>query len=1059
MASVAGSRVSRALLPAALLAALAASAEARVVVFQQPGFPTLDSAAVSREALAAALAGRDLAFADLDALRARGALDGVELLVLPHGSAFPADAWGALRAYLEAGGNLLAIGGRPLFVPVWRRDGAFQAGPAQNGYWRLLAALDAVELPGEADAPLAWDPSFDFAPCRLRARRVFALSTVHTNDFRGPDGNWRGLGFLLDANRRRASAPVLRLDFSLPRSGPRLPGRGRLVLLSFDAQPGYWDSPDGRTLLREAALHAARGPAFVWVELPLASLHEGEPAKALLHVLDHRQEAPAGATPADATPSRVRLELLREGARLDSRTIECPAGRFDGEITWADTETPGLYGVRAKLERDGGVVDVHETGFWRHDPKVLASGARLSAGPTFFRKDGRPYLPIGVNHWVNDSVWPSFPENANALEWDRDFAELAARGLTFVRTGIWSGRLLLTTPPTGAAREPILRNIEALLQTAGRHGLHVQFTFFSFEPHTVHRAGVAPVLGPGRNPYTDPVASETQKAFVRSVVERFADVPFLSYDLINEPSFSNPRAIFSGNQPNGDETEIAAWNEWLRKRYATIAALASAWQAVPEDLGDFGGVPLPAAADLTLSRTGNPRQRRALDYNLFAQEAFSRWASELVAVVRSTGSRQLVGVGQDEGGVGDRLLNQFYGGAVDFTSQHNWWNDDALLWDALAAKRPGRPNLLGETGPQPALGMDGRSRWDEQRGLGLFERKLVLGLAAGNAGAAVWIWSRRDPFHVGRIDGSSTPWVEALTDIARFARDAEPHLGEARPAQVAIVLPQSLQLSAYRYFALEAQQKCVRALYHHARASASVVGEHQIELLGRPRLILLPSPWVLTAGAWERILERVKEGATLLVSGRFDADEHFRPTARARRLGLDYEVASLASRENDLAWPGGQGRAVFSGDKTTHLEQALLPGGAGFARRAHGRGQVLFFTLPLELNDDLALLGRVYAWALARAGVEPLYRTPLEDTGILICPLALETGTLYAFTSESGTRREISLRDTASGTTLRLALDPGRAALLLVAANGRVAARYEPRAEPATPAATAGGER
>jgi hypothetical protein len=83
--------------------------------------------------------------------------------------------------------------------------------------------------------------------------------------------------------------------------------------------------------------------------------------------------------------------------------------------------------------------------------------------------------------------------------------------------------------------------------------------------------------------------------------------------------------------------------------------------------------------------------------------------------------------------------------------------------------------------------------------------------------------------------------VDALTGVAAFARDAEPHLSEARPGEVAIVLGQSLQLSPYRYYGLEAQQKCVRALYHHARASAYVVGEYQIELLGRPRLILLPS--------------------------------------------------------------------------------------------------------------------------------------------------------------------------------------------------------------------------
>lgn len=49
------------------------------------------------------------------------------------------------------------------------------------------------------------------------------------------------------------------------------------------------------------------------------------------------------------------------------------------------------------------------------------------------------------------------------------------------------------------------------------------------------------------------------------------------------------------------------------------------------------------------------------------------------------------------------------------------------------------------------------------------------------------------------------------------------------------MLPQSLQLSVWNRFALEAQQNCVRALYHFARADAYAVGEYQIELLGNPR--------------------------------------------------------------------------------------------------------------------------------------------------------------------------------------------------------------------------------
>lgn len=1025
----------RAVLVAAALTAPAWKAEAKTVVFHEPGFPAVESEAPSRESLLAALEGQDVLFAGIEELSEEATLGGADLLVLPYGSSFPAEAWPALRAYLESGGNLLALGGRPLFVPVTRIEGGFRVGEPRREYWQLLAQIEAVAVRTPPEARLAWDGVFGFGRHEIRSRRTFALSTVWVEREGGADLRWRGLGFLTDTRGTRLAAPITRLDFALEPARRAPAGHGRMVLLSFEPEPGYWDSSSGRSLVREMALHAARGPALVWVELPFAVVHEGESALGVVHVQDSRP----------ASDGRLRVELRRDGELLETRHIPCPSGVAQADIGWASASTAGLYAVRATYERAGGVVDVHETGFWRRDPGLLASGTALDAGPTYLRRDGRPFLVVGANHWVNDSVWPSFPENANALEWDRDFAEMAGSGLSLVRTGAWLGRLALSSRPTGTAKEAVLRNIEAFLLSAGRHSLQVQFTLFAFDPQTTMRTAAGPLLGPGRNPYTDPVAIAAQQTFVRSIAARFASVPFLGFDLINEPSFSNPRVPWRGNQPNGDPTEIAAWNEWLQGRYGSVEALAEAWGLLPGELPPFGAILLPEPRDLAHVRTGNPKEVRAFDYNLFAQDAFRAWARKMVAAIRITGSRQLVAVGQDEGGVSDRLLNQFYGADVDLTSMHNWWNDDALLWDALAAKRPGTPNLVGETGPQPAIGLDGRSRWDEVRGLGLFERKLVLGLAAGNAGALPWIWSRSDRFHIGRDDGSTTPWLEALAGVAAFAKQANQYLAEARSGEVAIVLPQSLQLSVYGAYGREAQQKCVRALYHHARASAYVVGEHQIELLGRPRLLLVPSPWVLGEPAWREIRARVEEGATLLISGRFDLDEHFRPTDRARSVGIDYQPAILAAREHQVRWPGGTGRAVFSGDKTTHLEQARLAGGAGFVRRSLGKGQILFFPLPLELNDDLDLLGRVYAWALGQAKVAPLYRTTLDDPGILICPFALETGTLYAFASESSRPQAIALRDATSGAELRLLLDPGRAALLLVMRDGRVVARYSPR--------------
>lgn len=1025
---------------------------AGVIVFYQPGFPTVESEAPSRQALAQALGDLDAEFVDLNGLQEPEALADAALLVLPYGSAFPADAWPAIRSYLYGGGNLLNLGGRALWIPVFEdseASGGFRQDRPQGTYWRLLEPVNATEVPRSDYSRFAWDPVFPFHTEAVRVRRVFTIDTFFVANFSSPEGKWRGLGFFFDGRGRKIASPVTRLDYVVTPPGRLGKGRGRFVMLPFEPETGYWETADGRSLIREAARHAALGSALVWLQTPLASVHEGETAQAVLHLRDYQ--------PPTAGDARVRVELKREGEVLDTQVLPVASADLDTTVRFLAATRPGLYELTATYERGAQVVDVHQTGFWRRDEPLLASGAFLSAGSTYLRRDDQPFIPIGVNMWVNDTAWPFFPANANAFEWDRDFAELASRDLSFVRTGIWFARELLIDRPTRTAKEEVLRNLEAMFLTAGRHGMQVQFVFFSFEPQNTMRGGSS-MLGPGRNPYTDPVAIESQAAFVRSIVDRFKDVPFVSWDLINEPSFSNPQALFSGNQPNNDPTEVAAWNEWLRDRYGTTRVLAEVWGGIAADFRamaiaagmpstddpPIAGMPLPSPDDLRLDRRATRGQVRAFDYNLFAQDMFSHWAAEMVKAIRGTGSRQLVAVGQDEGGVTNRVLNHFYGQVVDMTSLHNWWQDDALLWDAIAAKRPGTPNLLGEMGPQPSIALDGVTRWDERRGLGLAERKTAFGLAAGNAGAAAYIWSRTDPYRWNRSDGSSTLWIDMLTGLGRFARDAEPYLSDAQPGEVAIVLPHTLQLSVFNAYAIEAQQKVVRALYYDSRSSAYAVGEHQIDLLGRPKLILLPSPWMLSQTAWDGLLEAVRSGAKLLITGRFDLDEHFRPAARHTEVGIDYDGRILDTRENQLIWPGGAGWWSFSGDKTTHIDQAVLRSGDTFARRQQGEGEILFFSLPLELSDNLDLLSQVYSWALEEAGVEPTYITEVEDPGIVICPTVLEDATLYVVASESSVPQQVSFRDGRSGRQIEVGLDPGRAAVLLVTTDGEIPARYDP---------------
>jgi len=1001
--------------------------EAKTVVFWQAGFPTIASQPMDRPTLDKTLDGLEPLFADVKSLADQESLSNVDLLVLPYGSAFPIEAWKSIERYLNAGGNLLVIGGQPLRTPVSLVNGQYRAGSPQDTYARVLGFRHTYEVPVESGAKFQWRRGYSWLPSiEIRAQRFFAV-----------EGRLNGLGYMADSTGLLVAAPVIVADRTGGGQDSQMLG-SRIVALDFDPEPGYWRSEDGISLVRQAAEYARHGATDFSVETLFSAIRPGEPPVVTVHLRIPRQEE-AGT----AHHSEVKLQLSSEKEVVATATLPIAGSEVADVAAPFHTPLPaGFYTASAIYSEGGRSREAYQNGFWVTERSALASGPALGVRSDFLTLDGKPFFPVGTNYFTTEENGWDFSGPRNAFVWDRDFAEMAAHGVSFVRTGVWMPRAKFIEPNTGGANERFLRNLEAFLICAHRHNIAVNFTFFAFSPQASMSLPRQDAGGVPSNPYTDPNSVRSEQAYVRSVVERFGDVPWLSWDLINEPSFSNPMHIFKGNYPNADPTEIAAWHKWLRQKYGKLSVLGEAWRVPAEDLVSFDAVPLPSIGDLRYERYRNPNQVRTLDYNLFAQDMFSNWVTSMVAAIRSSGSTQLIDVGQDEGGVTDRVLNQFYGGAgVSFTTNHTYWNDDALLWDSVAAKRPGVPNITGETGYQPAWAPDGTWRYDEFTGLGLTERKWALGFAAGASGAMQWDWAREVDFGMQRSDGSAKAWENMMCDLGAFAKAAAPFAERLIEPDVAIVLPQSYQLSVSNALALEAQQSAVRALYHYARSEAYAVGEYQSQLLGSPKLILLPSPFGLTDAAWEEIEQRVRAGAVLLVSGPFGEDPHFHETGRQDAIGFPYRSEPLTVRDTLFHFPGGAELLEFSGTKTTVLSRAILPNGEDWQEKTVGKGKILFSALPLELNGNLQAIADVYSYALKAANVSPVYSTTLKDPGILICPTLFPKATLYVLTSESN-QSEVSFEDIRSGKRFSGELASGRAALLLVGTDGKLLATY-----------------
>jgi hypothetical protein len=1000
------------------------AATAQVVVFHEAGFPTVNSQPVSEVTLGKAL-GHEVSYASIAQLKNPSTLEHARLLVLPYGSAVPVAAWGAISGYLKRGGNLLILGGEPLHVPVAGVSGEFKEEFPQDRFGRAVDFQHEYAVPVAAGAKFAWRRGYSFLPAvSVEARKYYAVA-----------GRLDGLGYMTAANGDKLASPVISADHF----GGSMRG-ARIVALDFDPAPGYWASRSGVKLIEAAARYAEAGATHFWIEAQYSAVRPGEIPDLTLH-LEHPERSSATTAPVEGVAS---VELLANGKLVDSAKIPMDlAQNVNAHIPFDHPLPPGFYTVRATYSVHGKTMEYYANGFFVEKLSALETGPKLAVDGNFLSLGGKPFFPVGTNYFTTEENGWDFSGPRNALVWEHDFANMERHGVTFVRTGVWMPNNGFVESSTGGVNKRFLRNVEAYLAAAHRHHIVVNFNFFSAVPrHPVMYPGMQRSKTPPPNPYLDPASVRMEHSYVISVVSKFSKIPWLCYDLINEPSFSNPLVVYSGNVPNGDPIERRDWDEWLHGRYGNLQALAEAWSVPANTLGSFDRVPLPTRKDMKWTRYGNRNEVRAYDYNLFAQVEFAKWAHGMVEAIRSTGSRQLTDVGQDEGGVTDRVLNQFFAtSGVSFTVNHTYWQDNALLWDSVVAKYRGMPNFTGETGFQPVDGPSGAWRYDEFTGQGLEERKWALGFAAGSSGALQWDWGRDPYFGIERSDGSGKVWMGMMRDLGRFAKEAEPYAEGIELPEVAIVLPQSYQMSVYNPQALHAQQTAVRVLYNYDHAPAYAVGEYQIETLGNPKLIILPSAYGLTQSAWTALEAHVRDGAVLLISGPFAADAHLHPTDRAQAVGLGYKTIPLQLRDQEFHWAGKTLPLEYAGDTTTILRRAELPDGKDWREVSLGKGKILFSALPLELNSRLDSVAAVYKYALQLAGVKPEFTTTVTDPGILICPTLLPKATLYVLTSETNATG-VEFTDGRSGRRFAGRLAPGRAAILLVGTDGKLLASY-----------------
>ena len=1019
-----------------------ASAQSGTVILRETGFPAADSAPAPDALLQHVLP--DAQLASTSELKNR--LNSAKLLVLPYGSAFPEDAWPEIYGYLQRGGNLLVIGGRPFTRAAYRDGSTWKLRDYSVRYTRPLMMDQYQDTPGSDGLKFESNPDIPLAIPQFAWKHAFSpiihLSAV---DLYNRGGSAGSIDSNLDAlawgtkGGRRMSAPVIQIDHF--RNG--FDG-GRWIFVDADLPPDFFTGSNAAEILTELSNRARNGAEEFTVRPTLPLYLPSEPIE--LDVTLGPQDSHGNIFTLRDKRTGKLFDVTGDGKRMGAIQIavfpdDDPKHRSSitvdlshpGPILLPPPAEKGLHIIEAKLVNGSETVATYHSAFWIRDLDYLRSGPKLGVNENYFELDGKPLAVVGTTY-MSSEVQRLYFDHPNVYAWDQDLRQIHDAGLNMIRTGWWTGWDKFADE-NGRPYERTLRTMEAYLMTARKYGLPVQFNFFAFLPE---------VLG-GVNPYLDPEAVRKQKTLVSAVAARFHDVPFLAYDLINEPSFSKRLWTM---RPNGDWIETQKWNEWLDKHYPKRADLAAAWSVPITSVQ--GSIPLPEDIDFAPRGMYNGRNSlRIYDYEMFAQESFGNWVRILREAIRDAGSQQLITIGQDEGGFQDRLSPAFFGSSVDFTTNHSWWQNDSILWDSLVAKQPGKAMLIQETGLQRELNLDETSRRTPENEAALFERKVAMSFVQGS-GAIEWLWNTNSymtegnetPIGALRTDLTEKPEATVMRNFGKFAAVLKDHLHNPQPAQVAIIASQSAQYSALAAAQIEAQRKAARALAYYARLTPFLIYENQIEKMGSPKLAILPSAQSLTEKAWQALMKYVEGGGNLLIAGPVDRDEHWQRVNRAAALLPGAQVVPLTYHNASILVPDAMPNQALRALNGTSLAfdlqaqgwlESLQFQGGNFTEINHGNGRIFWAAQPVELAQNSDAAGNLYAYVAARLGIQPQFELLAPfSAGVMVYPMALEDSVLYIIVSDNAEDAKIDLRDKSSGVRINISLQTEHAALVLI---------------------------
>src|SRR6202166_5183929 len=230
-----------------------------MVVLFESGFIAADSAAPSEAQLQKMLPGAR--FASAEALNTELSEPCARFLVLPYGSASPENAWSSIYAFLQGGGNLLVLGGRPFTPAAYRDATGWHLRDYSVRFTRPLMIDQYQNTPGSDGLEFQTNPELHLQPKAFAWKQGFSpvirLSAVDLSNRGGSAGY---IDARLDTfgwgvkDKRRLAAPLIQIDHFR-----NIFDSGRWIFLDAEVNSDFYGNAQNSALIAALAQRPLAG--------------------------------------------------------------------------------------------------------------------------------------------------------------------------------------------------------------------------------------------------------------------------------------------------------------------------------------------------------------------------------------------------------------------------------------------------------------------------------------------------------------------------------------------------------------------------------------------------------------------------------------------------------------------------------------------------------------------------------------------------------------------------------------------------------------------------------